>query len=106
MVFESLPGRPLRRREVDTLGDADAIDGIFPLYGERPANRDTVHGIIIKTDTTAYALAYLDTEGWTVVDTADVAPGEGIRVHEQELLDELWNSITDRLHVEELPRRR
>lgn len=97
-VVESLPDRPLNRAEVDSLSESDPLKGCFPVYGERPQNRDTALGVVLILPSGAgKALAYL-TDGWQVVDEAEFTVGdssfeEGVRFDEMDQLDELQTSV-------------
>lgn len=101
MALKSLPDRPLRRTEIDDLGETETIDGIYPIYGERSENRDTAIGAVILINATAHALAYTHQDGWTRVDKRDTSGSHGgIHIEETNKIEELWDAITEHLESE------
>lgn len=92
-VVNSLPDRPLTRTEVDSLGDHEKVDGIFPIYGEREAFRDTAFGVVIKLGTEAIAVGYRN-EQWERIETSEVSDGPGgIPFDEMDVLEGLQDEI-------------
>lgn len=94
-VLDSFPDRPLRRAEVESLGENDRVDGIFPIYGDRPGEHDNAHGLVIKLGEKAIAAAYDDP--WERLETREVSAGEGIAWDEQEVLSKLQDVIIDQI---------
>jgi hypothetical protein len=93
-VVDSLPNRPLSRSEVDSLGEHEKVDGIFPIYGEREEFWDTAFGFVIKLGTEAIALAYRD-EQWNRLETREVGDGPGgMPFDDMDALEALQDEIT------------
>ncbi|QZP37094.1 hypothetical protein [Halobaculum magnesiiphilum] len=75
-LVDSLPDQPLPRSTVDSLTEHPEISFVGPLYGERPQNRDSCHGMVIAINDRLVGLAWKQS-GWVVI--------------EQEAYDELAN---------------
>lgn len=91
MSLESLPNRPLSRSEVDELSDREALNGIFPVYGDREEKRDTCYAFVLVLGTTAYAVSYTGRfAGWEVATAEPIdADDRGISLEAMDSLDRL-----------------
>lgn len=74
-MLESLPPRPLTRREVDALSESDAIDLAFPATPASIRDFETgeqrVYDLLLFIKETVVAIAYQEEDsGWTVITRA------------------------------------
>lgn len=90
----SLPNRPLHRNEVHTLKQYAVIDGIYPVYGEQPAGRDTAVGIVVAADGWLYGLVHRGGQ-WTEIETIELdgTTARGVRVDDMEIIQELQHEL-------------
>lgn len=101
-TLSSLPSRPLRRAEVDAIEKQDSIQAIFPIYGDRPQDRDTAYVLVLVLEKKMKAVAYTG-KRWAVVDTREIEPfdGEGIRFDDFEHVDDLHHEAAEFLNQQD-----
>ncbi|WP_430638982.1 hypothetical protein [Haloferax volcanii] len=98
-ILNSLPPRPLRRSEVDSLDSSDAILGNFPVYGE--VKPDTCYALVLVTGSTAKSIAYTG-DGWEVLDEREVSTNpevKGIPFDQQQIVSEMQEEAAEHVSV-------
>ena len=93
-----LPDRPLKRTEVDALGESDRIYGIFPVYGDRPSRRDSAYAVVLSTESGTTSLAYAG-GAWETVEQRDLDADEhGLSFSDQDELEEMQKIAAARVN--------
>jgi hypothetical protein len=101
-TVSSLPSRPLRRAEVDTIEEHDSIQALFPAYGDRPQYRNTAYVLVFALETKMKAVAFTGKQ-WAVVGTREIepSPGEGISFDDAEHVDDLHHEAAEFLNQQD-----
>ncbi|WP_435128242.1 hypothetical protein [Halobaculum sp. D14] len=72
--IESLPDRPLRESELESLREADSVVEAAPLG----VADDEIRALAIQVGDRLFGLGYDDADGWTEVDTREAADPEDL----------------------------
>ena len=73
-VLDSLPPRPLRSSELQTLRDADSVTEAAPLG----VDNDDIRALAVQAGETIHGLGYDPETGWTVIDSREAGDPEDL----------------------------
>lgn len=95
-LLRSLPNRPLRRSEVESLSHSNNIAGTYPVYDD--LNPNAAHGVIIAIKRHCHVLIY-DSDGWQKIGTIELESEatDGIPFQEADAISDGQKMITEHI---------
>lgn len=96
-LFDSLPGRPLQRSQIERLERTDAVNATHAIYSNQ--QQDTAYGLVILLNGTLRAWAYSDTnECWRELETKELEEPDG-EFDDHESVEAFRDRILDELNA-------